>query len=77
VHPQHAEELRVLRRERAKAHQGQRAGSRHPHELGQKLARRRAGVHHAAAGVDDRLLGREQHVHRRLDLLAPGFTCGR
>ena len=74
VHAQHAEELLVRRRKRAEPHQGVGDGiARHVHELGEQLRRLRPGIDHAAAGVEDRLLGIGDQLDRLLDLCGVGL----
>ncbi len=74
VHAEHAEPLRIVGGEGAEPHQrrGDRcAGERH--ELAQGGARVGAGVDHAAAGVEDRPLGRGDHRDRRRDRVGVGL----
>ncbi len=69
VHAEHAEKLGIRRRERAQALEGQ--GDRVAggvDEIGERGARLRAGVDHAAAAVEHRALGRGHQRHRLLDL---------
>ena len=67
VHSQHADELAVAGLEAAQTHQ--RAGAWESEQIDQPVHEVR-GVRqdHAAAGVDHRALGREQQLHRLLDL---------
>ncbi|CAH2600075.1 protein of unknown function [Rhodovastum atsumiense] len=69
VHAQHAQELRIGGREGAESHQRAGAGEAGlAHELRQRLGGARAGIDHAAAGVDHRPLGCLQHRHGAGDL---------
>ncbi len=68
VHAEHAEPLVGRGGEGAQAHQGRgdrRAGD--PRQFAQQLARRRAGIDDAAAGIEDRALRRREHVDGLLD----------
>jgi hypothetical protein len=68
VHAQHAEPVLAAGRIGTEPHQ--RRGDRETgqfDQLAQQLARLRAGIDDAAAGIDDRPLGRAQQFHRLLD----------
>ena len=68
VHPEHAEELRIRRRIGAEPHQRVGAGhAGHADELAQQPRGLRAGIDHAAAGIDDRALRALQQLHRGAD----------
>ena len=74
VHPQHPEPLRIVGGEGAEAHQrrgDRRAGE--ADELAQRRAGIRPGVDDAAAGVEDRPLGRGDHVDRGGNRVGVGF----
>ncbi len=67
VHARHADVLRVAGREAAEPHQRRRARRAEPLDELAQLARR-VREDHAAAGIDHRAFGREQQLHRLLDL---------
>ena len=70
VHAEHAHPLRIGGRKGAEPHQ--RRGDREAGELdqlAQQVARRLAGIDHAAAGVEQRPLGMRHQLDRLLDLL--------
>ena len=70
VHAEHAHPLRIGGRKGAEPHQ--RRGDRIAGELdqlAQQIARRLAGIDHAAAGVEQRPLGVRHQLDRLLDLL--------
>jgi hypothetical protein len=70
VHPEHAQPLPVGGRKSAEPHQ--RRGDGKTGELdqfAQQIARRAAGIDHAAAGVEQRALGGRHHVDGLLDLV--------
>ena len=68
VHAKHAEPLLIGGREGAEPHQRRGDGKAGElHELAQQLARGRAGIDHAAAGVKQRTFGHAHHVDGLLD----------
>ena len=70
VHPQHAQPVGMVSRKRAEAHQ--RGGNRRAGQvlqLAQQLCRARAGIDHAAAGIEDRRAGIGQQFDRAGDVL--------
>lgn len=67
MHPEHAEELAVRAGIPAEAHQG--VGHRQVEHLRQLGQRRRGIAHdHAAAGIDHRALGGQEHLGGLADL---------
>ena len=70
MHAEHAEPLRIGRRIGAEPHQ--RRCDRitgEPHEFAQQVARHRAGIDDAAAGVEQRTLGSGDHLDRGFDFV--------
>jgi hypothetical protein len=81
MHAEHADPLRISRRERAETHQrGRDRIAGELHELAQEIARGLAGIDDAATGVEQWALGVRHEVDRLLDLvhvaLEPGLVAG-
>ena len=74
VHADHAEEMRVARRQCAEPHQGQGAGRiDQPHEFGEAGAGLGAGIDQPAAAIDQRPLRRRDQRHRLGDARRVGL----
>ena len=74
VHADHADRQFVGAGKTAQPHQRLRAGETgQAHQLAERLGRGRTRIHHAAADIEERLLGLRHQLHRRRDRAGVGL----